>query len=62
MLYFGPPPPKCKHCGLDKGNHKHQTLQCPAKWSRGRTGYTSYVEQTYEPRAVRAKKSPPPAC
>ena len=46
-------PIKCKHCGMIRGMHKAQTFQCPAKWSKGRAGYTHYVEQVYEPKETK---------
>lgn len=55
MLNFNPPKPvKCKHCGYEKGMHKAETFQCPAKWSRGRAvGFTHFLETTYEPKPAR---------
>lgn len=55
-LHFDPnyKPPKCKHCGLPRGQHKAVSFQCPAKWSRGRAvGYTHFLETVFEPKPVR---------
>lgn len=58
MLNFNPPKPvKCKHCGYDKGQHRAQTFQCPAKWSKSRAvGFTHYLETVYEPKPARGVK------
>jgi hypothetical protein len=51
MLNFNPPKPvKCKHCGYERGMHRAKSLQCPAKWSKGRVGFTAYLETVYEPK------------
>lgn len=43
-------PVKCVHCRLDKGQHRAQTFQCPAKWSRRRAvGYTHFLETVFTP-------------
>ena len=45
-------PIKCAHCQLKKGDHKAQTYQCPAKWSKGRAvGYTHYEQTVYTPKS-----------
>jgi len=42
-------PPKCKHCGKDKGSHRAKSLGCPVGM-KTRIGYTQYSnEQFYEP-------------
>lgn len=41
-------PAKCKHCGRARGKHKAKTYQCPAKWSKGRVGFTYYLETVFE--------------
>ncbi len=40
---------KCKHCKKVKGLHKARTLNCP-EGTKTRIGYTSYSEQTFEPK------------
>lgn len=51
------PPPKCKHCGRDKGKHRANTLSCPV----GRGSFPSFSTETvYEPRKARPKKAQPP--
>lgn len=41
-------PVKCVHCKLPKGLHRAETFQCPAKWSKGRIGYTQYLETVFK--------------
>lgn len=53
-LYFGPPPPPCKHCRREKGRHKAGTFHCPI----GRGSFPTYSTTTvYEPRKQRVSKS-----
>lgn len=40
-------PPKCVHCKLPRMLHRAVTYQCPAKWSKGRIGYTHYEETIF---------------
>lgn len=47
-------PPRCKHCGRTKGQHRAQTLQCPV----GRGSFPDFHQtNVYEPRATRKKKA-----
>ena len=46
-------PAKCLHCGYDRGMHRAQSFQCPAKWSKGRVGFTCFLETVFEPRPAR---------
>ena len=55
-LNFGPPPPRCKHCGREKGNHKAGSFHCPI----GRGSFPTFSTETvYTPRKTRAKQSTP---
>ena len=54
LNFDGAAPPKCKHCGREKGSHKAKTLNCPI----GRGSFPSFSTATvYEPRKPRAKKT-----
>jgi predicted Zn-ribbon and HTH transcriptional regulator len=53
LVFDAPKPPKCKHCGYIRGEHRAKTYQCPAKWSRGRAGFTHYLETVFEEKAKR---------
>jgi len=47
------PPPRCKHCGREKGNHKAGTFHCPI----GRGSFPRFSTITmYEPRKTRSSK------
>jgi predicted Zn-ribbon and HTH transcriptional regulator len=46
-------PVKCKHCGYPRGEHRAQTFQCPAKWSKGRVGFTHFLETVFEPKETK---------
>lgn len=46
-------PPRCKHCGREKGRHQANTFHCP----RGRGNFPTFSTDTvYEARMPRAKK------
>ncbi len=46
-------PPKCVHCGKERGLHKAVTLHCPAGM-KTRIGYTSFGLTTFKPKVTKA--------
>lgn len=49
----GHKPPRCTHCGREKGSHRAVTFECPM----GRGSFTSFhANQKYEPCRPNTKK------